>query len=115
MNERLAAQQGLFLCPGSLALSFDLAIGQPDDFRLFVDPVERKVQEDFAHKLIIPIDQRTQILRELSRMNINAASLFPGLEGYARSILESYDTLQSEVPAYKRIALETLDDFGWSG
>ncbi|MGA2329841.1 MAG: FRG domain-containing protein [Bryobacteraceae bacterium] len=115
MNERLAAQQGIFLCPSSLRLPFDVLISQPDDFRFVVVPEERKVKEEFARKLIVPLSQRTQMLRELSRMNISAASLFPGLDGYARSIRESYEMLESEAPVYKEIALETLEDFGWTG
>jgi hypothetical protein len=85
MNERLSVQQGMFLCPS------------------------------FARKLIIPIIERPTMLRELSRMNINSSSLFPGMDGYARSIRESYESLDDETPFYKQIALETLEDFGWTG
>jgi hypothetical protein len=115
MNERLAAQQGIFLCPSTLTLPMDILFSQPADFRLFVDPKEKKISDSFARKLIIPFSQRPDILRELNRMNINSASLFPGMDGYARSIRESYESLDDEVPAYKRIALETLEDFGWLG
>jgi hypothetical protein len=37
--------------------------------------------DSFARKLIIPVSERPNILRELSRMNINSASLFPGMDG----------------------------------
>lgn len=115
MNERLARQQGMFLCPSSLKLPFDVMISQPEDFSLLVIPEERKIKKSFARKLIFPLDERSNMLRELSRMNINSTSLFPGLDGYARSIRESYESLEDEEPVYKQIALETLEDFGWTG
>jgi hypothetical protein len=115
MHERLASQQGMFLCPASLKLPFDILISQPKNFSLLVIPEEPKVKDSFARKLMFPLNERANMLRELSRMNINSASLFPGLDGYARSIRESYESLEGEEPAYKRIALETLEDFGWTG
>jgi hypothetical protein len=115
MNARLAAQQGMFLCPSTLGLSVDILFSQVEDFHLFVDQQAKKVKETFARKLIIPIAERPSMLRELSRMNITSASLFPGIDGYARSIRESYESLDDEAPAYKQIALETMEDFGWTG
>ena len=115
MNERLAAQQGMFLCPSTLRLPMDVLFSQVEDFRMLVEPEEKKIKDSFARKLIIPFSERPNMLRELSRMNINSASLFPGMDGYAKSIRESYESLDDEAPAYKRIALETLEDFGWIG
>jgi hypothetical protein len=111
LNERLAAQKGLFLCPMSLRIPFEYIISQPREFRLFVENDKVTV----ARRILIPISQRTSILRELFRMNIGSASLFPGLEGYATSIGESYAALEDEAPAYKKIALDALNDYGWTG
>jgi hypothetical protein len=88
MNERLAAQQGIFLCPSTLTLPMDILFSQPEDFRMFVEPEEKKIKDSFARKLIIPISERPNMLRELSRMNINSASLFPGMDGYRPPYLQ---------------------------
>jgi len=90
LNERLAAQQGLFLCPVSFRLPFELLITQSRYFGIF----PRDGATAIARKLRIPLSQRGKMLRELFRMNIGSASLFPGLEGYARSIGESYSALE---------------------
>jgi hypothetical protein len=37
-------------------------------------------------KIIIPDILRATVLAELARMNVTAASLFPGLDGFARSM-----------------------------
>jgi hypothetical protein len=34
----------------------------------------------------IPLDTHTTAVRNLWKMNINAATLFPGLDGFARSL-----------------------------
>jgi hypothetical protein len=86
-SERLASQQGLFLCPGNLGI-FDfesnllqqIAMGKyPEYFA----PVWKPAQ---VVKIIIPNSRRAEILRELSRMNIDRSTLFPGLDGYAQAL-----------------------------
>ena len=76
MNERLTIQQGLFLFPSGAELSFEsvLADYENDDSRQHV------------RKIILPKSEGLNCLVDLLRMNINAASLFPGLDGFARSL-----------------------------
>jgi hypothetical protein len=86
MNERLTIQQGLFLCPGDLRAGFEsnlLAFQMPD----FADHVQ---------KLVIPIDLREKILAMLNKMNINRASLFPGIDGFAQSLISNVQIATSE-------------------
>jgi hypothetical protein len=76
MNERLTIQQGLFLCPGDLQKSFE-------DNLLTLN-------YDFAnhvHKIVIPNTLREEFLVMLNKMNINRASLFPGIDGFAQSLI----------------------------
>jgi len=76
MNERLTIQQGLFLCPGDLQKSFE------DNLLTFT--------YDFANhvnKIVIPNILREEILVMLNKMNINRASLFPGIDGFAQSLI----------------------------
>ena len=93
MNERLTIQQGLFLCPGDLRAGFEsnLLAFQLNDFA------------DHVHKIVIPNHLREDILAMLHRMNINRASLFPGIDGFAQSLITnvqiatSRGTLSTEV------------------
>lgn len=79
LNERMAAQQAVFLCALGNGLGFDLSL-----LRMVIgpEPPERAV----IRKLTIPSDRRIDFLRELKRMNIHAAALFPGLEGFAAAV-----------------------------
>jgi hypothetical protein len=44
--------------------------------------------EKNLHRIVIDVTQKrgNEILRDLNRMNVNSAILFPGLEGFAKSL-----------------------------
>jgi hypothetical protein len=98
LNERLAVQQGLFLCPlsvdipfvQSLSATFNLSPGafiddRPEDYRPAIHT--RKAFEDVAViKIVLPLAIHYDALQDLWCMNVNAAALFPGLDGFARSL-----------------------------
>lgn len=74
-NPRLAAQQGLFLCPTNIEKDFDLNL-------------EGALPEQRVDKLKlikIPSKIRKEVIDDLRRMNINSASLFRDLSGWAES------------------------------
>jgi FRG domain len=75
MNPRLTAQSGTFAVPGTLSQPFEAILsGYPE-------PREALV------KLVLPSAQvREKGMRELYRMNITYATLFPDLDGLARSL-----------------------------
>ena len=75
MNPRLSAQSGTFAVPGTLSQPVeDILSGYPHP-------------QDTLIKLILPSARvREKGLRELYRMNITQATLFPGLDGLARSL-----------------------------
>ena len=75
-NERMLVQQGLFVMPSNITKSFM-------DNMANIAIVE---DEPILHKLTLPSAERMKVLRDLDQMNINDMSLFPGLEGYARSM-----------------------------
>jgi hypothetical protein len=79
MNDRTAAQQGVFLYDLSHTGAFDLPLLQ-----MLVMPA--LPTSPVIWKFIIKPAERVRFLRELNRMNIHAASLFPGLDGFARSL-----------------------------
>ena len=77
MNERLTIQQGLFLCPGNVTSLFE------DNLAAYAEPGF----ESHVHKIVVPATLREEILGELNSMNISRASLFPGIDGFAQSLL----------------------------
>ncbi len=73
MDRRLVAQSGLFVVPGRIDLPLDNALsGYDSDATLLV-------------KYVLPQTMRAQAMQHLYRMNVTNASLFPDLEGLARS------------------------------
>src|SRR5262245_8420396 len=75
MNRRLIAQSGTFLVPAVLDKSIE------EILKGYPNPKETLI------KFILPADQvRETGMRELYRMNITQATLFPDLDGLARSL-----------------------------
>jgi hypothetical protein len=75
MDRRLVAQSGTFVMPGKL----DKPVEQILELYSTTEPVIRK--------LILPAKKvRDEFLRSLYRMNITNATLFPDLEGLAKSM-----------------------------
>lgn len=96
LNERLIRQQGLFVMPCSLQLDVETCL-----FNTIHSPnaVVCRVEYDRAHlqlgtfhqagkvlKIVLPKAIHTDARRALRNVNIDAASLFPGLDGFARSM-----------------------------
>jgi hypothetical protein len=76
LNERLRLQRGAFLVPGDISVSFMDNLGA----------MAAHGEATNVVRLVIPIELRGQALRQLFQMNISRTSLFPGLDGYARSL-----------------------------
>jgi hypothetical protein len=76
LNERLRIQKGTFLVPGDVASSF------MDNLRSHAG----HELEDRVLKIVLPARLRGEALEKLHYMNISSTSLFPGLDGYARSL-----------------------------
>lgn len=78
LNERLVIQQGIFLCPGDVTVTFEenLAAALPNP------PHNAMLQFIIDDS----VDFRRQILWTLQHSNMNSATLFPGLDGFARSL-----------------------------
>ena len=74
LNERLTIQRGLFLCASDIRESF------VENFKA-VEPTYPD-----AYVYIIDPKHRRGLLDELDRMNMNSATLFPGLEGFSKSL-----------------------------
>jgi hypothetical protein len=109
INERMSIQKGLFLTHMDISTSFieNLAesFGQP--VSIFKSQEEKEITSPkglqmqnllgVIIKMIIPINCRKAALDDLLDMNISPTSLFPGLDGFARS-LHSYFSIFQQSP-----------------
>jgi len=80
LNERLIIQQGVFMCPG------DVAAG-------FVENLQAMTGWDSRNNLIkirfnLERNEAVRFVVTLRRMNVDSGVLFPGLDGFARSLGE---------------------------
>jgi FRG domain len=73
MNSRLIAQSGTFVVPGVLDMPMEEILKDTD-------------QENILAKFVLTGAVRETAMRELYRMNITYATLFPDLDGLARSM-----------------------------
>ncbi len=74
MDRRLVAQSGLLVMPGTLGQPLEGLLDAYDD------------REPLIEKVVIDGALRAEAMHQLYRMNITQATLFPDLEGLARSI-----------------------------
>lgn len=74
MDRRLVAQSGTVVVPGVLDKSLDVILGE------YAHDVE------LIKKIILPRHIREEVMKALYRMNITNATLFPDLDGLAKSI-----------------------------
>jgi hypothetical protein len=77
-NRRLIIQQGVFICPGDIRSSFDENLKALNGWD--------KENNVFRIHFKFTTNERNKALRELYRMNINRAALFPGIDGFAKSL-----------------------------
>lgn len=98
-NERMSIQQGLFLFAKDITLPFmtNLAITlqlDPDKLNdgcaaeLIIRKDLNVYEQGFPSiiKIVLPKGMHEESLGDLDRMNINAKTLFPGMDGFARSL-----------------------------
>ena len=79
LNERLSVQKGVFLCPGH--------IGMPFEDNLLENTASPSNLIRF--ELSTTPDARREMLEVLDSMNIGNTSLFPGIDGFARSLRQT--------------------------
>jgi len=82
LNKRLSVQQGLFLMPGDITKPF--AKNLTETFGSIGETKEHLGRVEIATQT----QNRKEILKKLKDMNISNEALFPGLDGFARSVGE---------------------------
>ena len=76
MNQRLIAQSGTFLVPGLIDRPLESILVEA-----YPDP------QNIVAKLVLDTDRiRVEAMESLHSMNITNATLFPGIDGMARSL-----------------------------
>jgi len=100
LNERQAIQKGIFLFPCDISQSFESNLCQTFDFPFntldsenadHINLTTQKIPQSFSSarkvvKINLPIKLYRKAIKDLHQMNIDAASLFPGLDGFAQSL-----------------------------
>ena len=81
MDRRLVAQSGLFVVPGQCHLSLEDIL------------CHYECKEPLLKKAVLPHGLRHRAMQSLYRMNITHATLFPDLDGLARSIAYELEVL----------------------
>lgn len=81
MDHRLAAQSGLFVVPGVLDQSLDEILQGYGG------------TQELLHQFILSPDMRREAMHALYRMNVTYATLFPDLDGLARSLGYELETI----------------------
>jgi hypothetical protein len=84
MNRRYSLQQSIFVSTGTAAAPF------MEQLSFLGAEMHRAVL-----KIELPTALQKTVLRELQRMNLHRASLFPDLDGYAASLRIRYNALRS--------------------
>lgn len=80
LHERLTIQQGFFLMPGDITKPFE------SNLIALSDSNEELKQNLFRFKISNDIETKSNILKELHHMNMSRATLFPGLDGFSKSL-----------------------------
>jgi len=98
VNERILVQQGLFAIPEKIDIPFEdnlfsLVDNPPPDMVPFNEIIEYSNSEKmfrpndyFLIKMKVPLKFRLEITKALGLMNISAETMYPGLEGLAKSL-----------------------------
>ena len=84
MNRRYSLQQSIFV---STANSYEPFMKQLQ----FLGP---EISQSVI-KIELPSALQKEVIRDLQRMNLNRASLFPGLDGYAASLRLRYNSMKT--------------------
>lgn len=81
LNERLSVQQGVFLCPGDVR-------------RRWIENLDALGDtSQTIRRFVMDATVLDRAFHGLARMNVTARSLFPGLDGYAKSLLHRFKFL----------------------
>jgi hypothetical protein len=82
LNERLYIQRGLFLYANHALFPFHNCLAN----LLLHARSQSRPSTQWLHKILVAPEARADVLRSLDQVNINSRTLFPGLDGFCRSL-----------------------------
>lgn len=91
----LTIQQGIYLA--QTRLFKDDTASQVSFEEALIDTMNGEFDARWIKKFCLPSKLRPQMLRELNAMNINDATLFPGLDGFAKYLAKKVSVLVDEI------------------
>lgn len=105
IDKRMEAQASIYLLWGSQQIPLDEMLesdGHPC-FDSFTSINWEKNIEDshILFKIVIPFASKYKLLKELDRIGINKAVLFPCLDGFGKWVAESYEIFESDIKNQK--------------
>lgn len=77
-NPRLLPQRGAY------------TVTNVDDIESHVLTLGQESSKTFLYSVLLPVTERTAVMRELSLMGINEMTMFPGMDGLCRAFKEQY-------------------------
>lgn len=90
-NQRYHLQQSIFLTQGN---PYEPLINQ-------LKFIKSDILKKTFMKVTLPTSEKKRALRDMQKMNINRATLFPDLDGYAKSLLLKYSNLSTFGETYE--------------
>jgi hypothetical protein len=116
LNERIAIQQGLFLFPSDISSSFMQNLYETFELDNRIKEVvfdeknkikKKDIENSSIIKVVLPKNIHHFALHELKLMNVTSATLFPGLDGFARSFI--YNLRNPGSKEYQQITKKHVD------
>jgi hypothetical protein len=92
-NRRMLIQQGVFVCPGDINMGFEGNLGSYNSSDLKAN----------LAKIVLPSRVRADALADLRKMNITETTLFPGIDGFARSLRNELHLLAKDHYLLKQV------------
>jgi hypothetical protein len=116
-NECLRTQQGLFLCPLDLTFTVDQNLRGLWRLEEDVDMKEIGISDRISAadlstllilgkviKIVLPEHIRSGAIEDLAAMNVTSTTLFPGLDGFARSLVHCFNPWSNKDFGLPRLA-----------
>lgn len=98
VNQRMTAQQGLLLCNLNDTDIFSVVL-----LGMLIGKDVKPPRKQVVSRIIVKREQRIKFMEELRRMNIHNASIFPDLDGFARSLRSGLEIrLEHQIVEYKK-------------
>lgn len=88
--DRMIQQDAVFLCQGDINCGFE------DNLSANQEILKGICGHQPYYKIKIDYSWKDEITRDLKKMNISSASMYPGIEGYLKSLKNKYEIIEAD-------------------